>query len=405
MNARRTAEGPDAGVVFVLRDSQPLRTAAAAGLGACAGAAAAYLLDPDRGRARRARLRDKTGHTVHVMRNGGGVLARDLSNRGRGVAGNARYRIAGRRVDDRVLHERVRAELGRHVAHPHAVQVQVRDGAVTLTGDVLEGQDRQARKAVRRVPGVRRVETRWTVHRDTAGVPQLQGRGRPREPVPELFQQTWSPTARLLAGCAGVTGWVMARRLPAPFSWAARGAAAAMATRAVTNLPMRRLTGVTAGRRAVDIEDAVTISAPVREVWSMIADYSAFEQCMPDVLEVRRSADGRVSHWKLDGPAGIPIRFDAEETRREEGREIVWKTVEGQLIAHTGAVRLTPEGEDRTRVQVQLTYNPLAGAAGHAVARLLGTDPRRRLREDLSRLKTYAESRARRPVAGSAPAT
>ncbi|MGP3965351.1 hypothetical protein ACTWPT_56330 [Nonomuraea sp. 3N208] len=53
----------------------------------------------------------------------------------------------------------------------------------------------------------------------------------------------------------------------------------------------------------------------------------------------------------------------------------MWKAAEGQLIAHAGTVQLTPEEDGRTRVQVQLSYNPVVGAAGHAVARLLDADP------------------------------
>ncbi|MER7618283.1 BON domain-containing protein, partial [Nonomuraea wenchangensis] len=137
--------------------SGPGRAVTAAGA-FCAGAAVAYLCDPVRGRSRRARARDKAAHATHKLRDGLGVLSRDLSNRSRGLAAAVRYRFSGRSVDDRVLHERVRAELGRHVSHSHAVDVLVHDGIVTLAGDVLAAEDERARRAIRRVPGVRGVE-------------------------------------------------------------------------------------------------------------------------------------------------------------------------------------------------------------------------------------------------------
>jgi uncharacterized membrane protein len=190
----------------------------------------------------------------------------------------------------------------------------------------------------------------------------------------------------------------MSRGLPRPVSWAVRGAGTVLAVRAATNLPLRRLTGVNAGRRAIDITAATSIDAPVETIWALVSDYSVFPQFMPDVRDVRRSADGKTSHWLITGPAGAPIRFDATETRREEGREIAWKSAEGELIAHTGALRLMVQDDGKTRVEVRLTYNPVAGAAGHAVARLLGADPARRLRQDLMRLKSYVESERRQPV-------
>jgi uncharacterized membrane protein len=380
------------------------RGVVAAGAGFGAGFAVAYLFDPARGRSRRARGRDRASHATHELRDGLGVLSRDLSNRSRGRAASVRYRVSGRSVDDRVLYERVRAELGRYVSHPHAVQVHVQDRVVTLSGDVFAHEDEPARRAIKRVPGVKRVNKRWSAHRDATGIPQLQGAGRRREPVPEFRQQQWSPTARLLAGTAAASGWVMSAGMPRLFAWAIRGAGTVLALRAATNLPLRRLTGINAGRRAVDITAAITIDAPMEAIWSLVSDYSVFARFMPDVHEVRRSTDGRTSHWVISGPAGVPIRFDAVETKREEGREIAWKSLEGQLIAHTGELRLV-EQDGRTRVQVQLTYNPVVGAAGHAVARLLGGNPARKLQQDLMRLKSYVEGErqpvGRRPVARS----
>jgi uncharacterized membrane protein len=60
-------------------------------------------------------------------------------------------------------------------------------------------------------------------------------------------------------------------------------------------------------------------------------------------------------------------------------------------VQHAGVVRLEPVAGDRTRVEVTLSYNPVAGAAGHAVASILGADPKTRLDEDLLRMKTLLE--------------
>jgi uncharacterized membrane protein len=375
--------------------SRPTRlatTAGEVGLGAAAGAAVEYLFDPDRGRSRRAKMRDKVASGTHRSRDGLEVLAHDMAARGSGVVSAARYRIAGREADDRVLHERVRETLGRHVSHPHAVEVHVTDGVATLTGDVLAGEEGPACRAVKRVPGIKHVEARWSVHSDPTGVIMLQGGARPRGSIPELLQQNWSPTARFLAGSGGVALWALGGRLPAPVGWALRGTGAAFVARAVTNMPFKRLTGIGAGRHAVNIIDGISVAAPPEQVWPLISDYSIFRFLMPDVRDVRRDADATTSHWEIAGPAGVPVRFEAEETGRVDGREITWKTTEGQLIAHTGKIRVDPEPDVGSRIQVELSYNPMAGAVGHAIAKLFGADPKHKLDRDLRRLKSYIET-------------
>ncbi|MFI7673779.1 SRPBCC family protein [Actinophytocola sp. NPDC049390] len=385
----RRVVGRTRGATVVEERAVPLPpVVGAAALAAGVGAAVEYVLDPDRGRARRAKVRDKAVHASSVIDNGCRVLARDMAGRGRGMVAGARYLVAGRRVEDDVLHERVRAELGRHVSHPHAVHVHVTEGVVTLTGDVLAAEDQRARRALRRVPGVRRLAGDWTAHTDTTGVSALQGNGRARVPTMELMQEQWSPTARFLMGTAAVGSWLVSRRAPAPVAWALRGAGTAVAARVATNLPMRRITGLGAGRRAVRLHAAVCVPASPGRVWSVVSDYSVFPMFMPDVRLVNRSEDGRMSRWEISGPGGLPIRFDAEETEREEGRRISWQTREGELVAHSGTMRLDPLDDGRTRVQVELTYNPVAGAIGHAVAALLGANPARKLHDDLQRLRT-----------------
>ena len=361
--------------------------------GVGAGMVVGYLLDPDRGHARRARLRDKTVRVARKLNGGAEGLAKDAANRGRGMVAGTRYRFAGNQVDDaRVLHERVRAELGRHVRHPHAVRVEIDGDTATLTGDVLAEEVSRTLRALRRVPGVGGVEARWAVHEDATGVPALQGEGRHREPIPELLQESWSPTARMLMGSAALSGLVAARGLPAVVAAPLRGASAVLGVRALTNLPLRRITGIAAGRRAIDVEGAILVAAPVDQVWAQVSDYGTlFQLIMPDVREV--SGDGGRMHWVVSGPGGVPVGFDTEETHREEGREIAWKTCDGQLVAHTGTLRLDPH-DDRTRLQIRLSYNPIAGAVGHAAAALLRADPKHKLRADLQRLKVFLETPA-----------
>jgi uncharacterized membrane protein len=133
------------------------------------------------------------------------------------------------------------------------------------------------------------------------------------------------------------------------------------------------------------------IDAPVQAVWALWEDYEGFPRFMANVREVRRSQGGR-SHWMVTGPLGATVSWDAEETRRVPNELLAWRSLPGAAVQHAGVVHLEPVAGDRTRIEVTLSYNPVAGATGHALASILGgADPKKRLDEDLSRMKTLLE--------------
>jgi hypothetical protein len=103
-------------------------------------------------------------------------------------------------VDDEVLAERVRAALGHHVSHPRAIDVSVRDGAVTLGGHVLTAESQDAQAAVRRVRGVRDVVNLLAEHDEPGSEPSLQG-GRTMH---RRSAGRWVPATRLLTGAGSI---------------------------------------------------------------------------------------------------------------------------------------------------------------------------------------------------------
>jgi len=71
--------------------------------GMLVGAGVLYLLDPDRGRRRRARLRDRLVHGAHELKEVSGWLdtrSRHLRNRASGVLVEAGARLNREQVDD-----------------------------------------------------------------------------------------------------------------------------------------------------------------------------------------------------------------------------------------------------------------------------------------------------------------
>ena len=156
----------------MLRNNRALLTGLGLGVGLM------YFMDPERGRRRRALVRDKVAHTTRVSSNALGAVGLDLSHRAAGLFARARAVLRRQPVDDGVLVERVRAKLGRLVSHPHAVDVNAIDGCVRLRGAVLQSEVPRLVRAVARVPGVRDVINALNV-RLSADNPALQG-GRTR---------------------------------------------------------------------------------------------------------------------------------------------------------------------------------------------------------------------------------
>ncbi len=96
-----------------------------------------------------------------------------------------RGRIREDVVDDRTLLERVRAELGRATRHVRALDVDVQDGAVKLSGPVLALEREAILAAAAGVRGVCEVLDALEVHETADGVPPLQGGSEDLAGAPE----------------------------------------------------------------------------------------------------------------------------------------------------------------------------------------------------------------------------
>jgi osmotically-inducible protein OsmY len=97
---------------------------------------------------------------------------RDLRQRLQGAVHEARH--AGEEVPDDVLVERVRAQLGRPVSHPRAIDVHAERGVVTLSGPILRGEVDDAIARVARIRGVRSVRNELQVQDASGSNPDLQ---------------------------------------------------------------------------------------------------------------------------------------------------------------------------------------------------------------------------------------
>jgi hypothetical protein len=208
--------------------------------GLAVGAVAMYFLDPDKGRRRRALARDQINRIGCDIADLAHDATRDTTNRLQGVRARVDRRINGEAaVDELRLIERVRAALGRVVAHPHAVQVGAMRGTIQLSGPVLTHEVPVLLATVRGVPGVTDVENHFDVH-TRADIPALQGQRRQRR------GQTYPmPAVRLSALVSGGVLALYALRRDGIVRLAAIGAGLALANRALYGMqgPAQRVDG------------------------------------------------------------------------------------------------------------------------------------------------------------------
>jgi uncharacterized membrane protein len=358
-----------------------------AGLGL--GAGLMYFYDPRRGRRRRALVRDQVNRLVNQADDAIDVAVRDMRNRTRGVLAEMMARISDEGAPSWILEERVRAELGRHVRHSRAVEVVAEGDRIILRGPILVDEVDRAVKRAAAVRGVRSVENQLEVHTDPGDNPALQGAQFKMQPVPEPFQRNWSPAMRMAGSVGGglLALWGMGRGglIGAMLKIAGLG----LVARGVTNLDIKRMLGISNSPDAISLQKAIHINTPINEVYGFWLNFENFPRFMAHLKEVRDLGNG-LSHWKAAGPAGMDVEWDARTIRQIPNERIEWESVEDAPVKTRGQVHFT-EQRDGTRVTVNMYYTPPAGVLGHAVASLMGADPKKAMDEDLARLKTLLE--------------
>jgi osmotically-inducible protein OsmY len=132
-------------------------------IGIMAGAGLMFLLDPTRGRRRRALIRDRIVHGAHEVEDFGeglGSHARHARNRARGAVIETRRRHRTDDVEDAILVARVRAALGRIASRAQDIEVSAEHGRVTLRGVAPEAGMDSLVDGVQNVPGVHDVINR-----------------------------------------------------------------------------------------------------------------------------------------------------------------------------------------------------------------------------------------------------
>jgi uncharacterized membrane protein len=365
-----------------------LRLMSVAGL----GAGLMYLFDPDRGKRRRALVRNKITHASKVATDVAGKTSRDVRNHVLGVFAEVEslFLKNGLPSDD-VLEARVRSKLGRVVSHPSAIEVKAVDGLIILTGPILTKEEHPLLESVIGILGVKSIENRLELHESADDIPALQG-GRERQGARfGPLKTNWSPTTRFVATAAGGALAIYGARRRGVVGSAVSTAGLGILTRALTNFETGRLLGLDEGRKVIEIQKTINIEAPVDRVFTYWSHPENFPDFMTHVHEVRRIGDG-LYRWSVGGPAGILVQWDAQITDLDFNKLLAWKSLPGAIVGQSGVTRFSSNPDGSTRIDVKMSYNPPAGAMGHAIAELFGVDPKHEMDDDLMRMKSFIET-------------
>ncbi|MFC5479000.1 SRPBCC family protein [Massilia suwonensis] len=373
--------------------------------GAAAGALLMYMLDPDRGSARRAT-------STTALRNAGSRTGSALGNAWHGIG--ERIGLAARQAGDAAsdLLEDAGKTGGKYLDEAGSRAGKYMDDAGSRTRDYL---DEAGTRAKRMLESAKPNGSARRSYEDA-----MDGASRMLDDASSSVGAATSRYARMASQAAGSAARALhldnredlssLLRNPAVVGGGLLGliglfrrspVAAAVALGAVA-LAARSSGGVAVGNgsilsnllgsgrgKSIDLEKSIRIDASPDEVYEMWSKYENFPRFMSHVIEVR-DIGRRRSHWVVQGPAGTQFEFDSMLTEQSKNRRLAWRSEPGAEIPNSGSVEFEPY-RGGTRVTVRFSYSPPAGAVGHGLAALLGSDPKRQMDDDLARMKHFIE--------------
>jgi uncharacterized membrane protein len=356
--------------------------------GAAAGALLMYMLDPDRGGARRAQ-------SAAAVRNAGARTSSALGNVWRDASeriGHLRDSAAGMADDLRT--DGAAAKTGAALERVGRAASEALDAGLDKAKDALgraseavgSGVDKAKSTLSRTGDGMDKTSDALTGSSAASGL-----RGRMRDVLQTGPNGEWTPTARnsALAGGGLLALYALSRRSPLALALGLAGVA--LLARGAAN---QSLTGMLRGRglgmdQTIDFSKSIHIDAAPDDVYDVWTNYENFPQFMSHVAEVRDLGRGR-SHWVVRGPGGSEYAWNSVLTEQSRPHRLAWRSEAGAEIPQSGSVQFEPH-RGGTLVTVRMSYSPPVGALGHGLATLLGSDPKAQMDDDLARMKAFIE--------------
>jgi len=196
---------------------------------------------------------------------------------------------------------------------------------------------------------------------------------------------TWQRWGVMIGGGA-LAVYGLTRRSPLGLALAAGGGALAYSGSRLNSLQREFFA------QSSVAQSSVLVNASREEVYRFWRNFENLPRFMHHLEAVEVKSDRR-SRWTAIGPVGARISWDAEIVNERENESITWHSLPGSDIEIDGAVEFRQAPGNRgTLVEAWIHFQPPAGAAGQAIAKVFGQDPSFLMEQDLRRFKALMET-------------
>lgn len=145
-------------------------------------------------------------------------------------------------------------------------------------------------------------------------------------------------------------------------------------------------------RESALIGRSVTINRPKSELFAFWRNFENLPKFMEDVRSVEVLDDKR-SRWTIAGPGDSEVEFVSRITEERPDELIAWESEPGADVRNSGRITFRDApGSRGTEVEIVLAYDPPAGVAGRAIAKMLQREPNVQARRELKRFKQFMET-------------
>ncbi|GAA1145990.1 SRPBCC family protein [Nesterenkonia lutea] len=136
------------------------------------------------------------------------------------------------------------------------------------------------------------------------------------------------------------------------------------------------------------VEEAVVVEVPLSTAYDQWTQFEEFPRFMGGVASVRQLSEKRLE-WVAE-IGGVRRQWEADIVEQVPDSKIAWTATEG--ATNTGEVTFSAEGDQRTRVNLVLEYEPAdwVEKAGDKLNLV-----KNRAEKDLERFKEFIESEGR----------
>jgi uncharacterized membrane protein len=135
-----------------------------------------------------------------------------------------------------------------------------------------------------------------------------------------------------------------------------------------------------------EVKKSIEVEVPISTAYNQWTQFEEFPQFMENVESVEQLDDTHLRWFAEIG--GRREEWTAEITHQEPDSHIAWRSTEGK--ENSGDVRFDSLGDDRTRIQVVMNWEP--EGIVEATAEKIGRDEGA-VKADLERFKEMVENR------------